>query len=56
MVDTESEISQAMEKITEFAKEHKLKIGNVKGKVVEYMIKKRPKHYKALVDKGIVID
>ena len=56
MVDNEEEISGALQKIAEFANEHKLKIGNVKGKVVEYMIKKRPKHYKALVDKGVIID
>ncbi|MFA5945816.1 MAG: CYTH domain-containing protein [Patescibacteria group bacterium] len=54
MVDEKSQIDGAIEKIFAFAKEHGLAIAPVRGKVREYLERKRPEHYQALITAGII--
>lgn len=54
MVNNKTEISEAMKKIEAFAKENGLKIENVRGKVIEYLLRKKPRHYRALVGADVV--
>jgi|SRR3989344_5488169 len=54
MVDTQEEIDYATRRIVDFAREHKLKTAPVRGKVVEYLVRKKPDHYKALVKAGVI--
>lgn len=56
MVNNKSEIENAIEKIMAFAKEQNLTIAPVRGKVIEYLRKIKPKHYQALVEAGVVKD
>jgi len=56
MVNEKEEISEATEKIKTFAKKNKLKIENVRGKVLEYLLRKKPEHYNALVKAGVVVE
>lgn len=46
--------SEAVQKILEFAKKHGLSDEPVRGKVIEYLMQKRPKHYQDLVDSGVI--
>ncbi|MFH1621252.1 MAG: CYTH domain-containing protein [Patescibacteria group bacterium] len=55
LVSTAEEISQAEEKIVEFAAEHGLKSGTAPGKVIEYLRRDRPEHYRALVESGVIL-
>jgi len=52
--DDSSQRQQAIDSILNFAKAHNLTDEPVHGKTIEYLIQKRPKHYKALVDAGVV--
>lgn len=54
MVNEKSEIDNAIQKILAFAESHKLEVGQVRGKIVEYLRRNNLQHYKALVDAGIV--
>ena len=54
MVNEKAEIPKAIEKIEAFAKKNKLKITYVRGKVLEYLKRKKPEHYQALVEAGVV--
>lgn len=54
MVQDKSEMSGAIEKIINFAKENSLEIKYVRGKVIEYLKRKKPGHFRALIDSGIV--
>lgn len=54
MVHTKEEIDGAVTKIMEFAKAHHLTIAPVRGKVIEYLKRKKPEHYNALVAAGVV--
>jgi len=54
MVHEKSDIDGAIEKILAFAKEHGLAMAPVRGKVREYLERKRPAHYQALVKAGII--
>ncbi|MBI3115548.1 MAG: CYTH domain-containing protein [Candidatus Kerfeldbacteria bacterium] len=54
MVDRTEEVSPALERILAFARERGLDIGLIRGKVVEAIRKKNPKHYHALVNAGVV--
>lgn len=54
MVNDKSEIENAIEKIMVFTKEQNLAIAPVRGKVIEYLRKMKPKHYQALVQAGVV--
>ncbi|MDD5043145.1 MAG: CYTH domain-containing protein [Patescibacteria group bacterium] len=54
LVGEESAAAAATEKIIRFAAEKKLKIAEVRGKVLEYLWRKKPEHYAALVKAGII--
>ena len=54
MVDEKSAILRATKKIEKFAEEKKLKISSVRGKIIEYLMVKKPQHYQALVEAGVV--
>ncbi|MFA5270405.1 MAG: CYTH domain-containing protein [Patescibacteria group bacterium] len=56
MVEDQSEIDNAIERIINFAKEQGLTVGPVRGKVVEYLKKANPTHYWALVNADVVKD
>ncbi len=52
--DDESKRQEAIDSILSFAKTHNLTDEPIRGKVIEYLLEKRPKHYQALVDSGVV--
>jgi len=54
MVNDESEMSKAIENIIDFAKESGLEVKYVRGKVIEYMKRKLPEHFQALVTSGLI--
>jgi len=54
MIEKETTIDDAVEKINIFAKENNLKLESVKGKVIEYINRKIPHLYSELLNKGIV--
>ena len=54
MVDSESGIKKAEEKILAFAKEHGFTKALDTGKVVEWIRRKDPNHYQALKRAGVV--
>lgn len=54
MIEKETTIDDAVEKINIFAKENNLKLESVKGKVIEYINRKIPHLYSKLLNKGIV--
>lgn len=56
IVNEKSEMSGAVAKIMEFAKAYHLTIAPVRGKVIEYLKRKRPEHYEKLVASGVVHD
>jgi len=56
LVNDKSEIDGAIKKILSFADDHNLKISQVRRKVAEYLKRNDAKHYKALVDVGVVND
>jgi adenylate cyclase class IV len=56
MVTEEKGIPSANEEILKFAKSLDLKIENVRGKGTEYLLRKKPEHYRALVEAGVVIE
>jgi thiamine-triphosphatase len=56
MLNKKSEIKNAVNQIINFALEHNLKITPVRGKIIEYLKRKRPKHYKTLVLNKVVED
>ena len=51
--DDENEL-EATQKILEFAKKHGLTDEPIRGKVIEYLMQKRPKHYQDLVNSGTI--
>ncbi len=53
MITNEKEIAEADRKINRFAKRYQL-TGNKRGKVIEYLFRKNPKHYRALVKARIL--
>ncbi|MBD3281272.1 CYTH domain-containing protein [Candidatus Uhrbacteria bacterium] len=52
--EDEAERQHAVNKILTFAKKNHLTDEPVRGKVIEYLAQKRPSHYQALVDAGVV--
>lgn len=54
LVKEKKDIPEAIGKIEEFATKNGLKISNVRGKVLEYLLRKKPAHYQALVTAGVV--
>jgi adenylate cyclase class IV len=56
MVEDETKIDQAVEKIEKFRKENGFSDKKIKGKLIEYIYRNSPKHYESLVASGIVSD
>ncbi|MDD2786292.1 MAG: CYTH domain-containing protein [Patescibacteria group bacterium] len=56
MVNDKPEIEAAIEKILNFAQDDGLTIGFVRGKVIEYIKRKRPEHYQALIKNDVIKD
>jgi len=54
MVKDEAEMPEALEKIISFAKENSLEIKYVRGKVIEYLRRKSPAHFQALINSGVI--
>ncbi len=54
MVENKDDISFAINEIEKFAAEHGLSIGPVRGKVIEYIKRKRPDHYRVLFNAGVL--
>lgn len=54
--DTTNNATELVDKIMDFATRHKLESGKIRGKLMEYIYRKRPEHYQALVDAGVVWD
>jgi adenylate cyclase class IV len=54
MVENESEMPKAIESIINFAKQSGLEVKYVRGKVIEYMKRKKPEHFQALVASGLI--
>lgn len=56
MVNKHEEMGEALEKIKNFAKENGLQITHVRGKVMEYLKRKRPEHFRKLVEANVAKD
>jgi len=52
--EKEEDKQSAIDSILEFAKKHNLTDEPVRGKVIEYLLEKKPNHYQALVEAGVV--
>lgn len=48
MVEDRTGMAEAERKILAFAKDHGLSRGDVRGKIIEYIARKRPEHFEAL--------
>lgn len=53
MVDDQSETENALNKILAFALENQLKVTPVRGKVIEYIRRKAPHHYRVLQEANV---
>lgn len=56
MVNDASEADGAFQSIKTFAEQQGLTFGHVRGKAVEYLKKVKPRHFRALVEAGVVRD
>lgn len=54
MIESESEITQATEKIIAYAKSYGLSIGNIRGKVAEYLSRYNQPHLDALIAAKVI--
>ncbi len=54
LVSTSEDISEAEDKIMEFAEQHGLKEGDAPSKIIEYLRRNRPEHYRILVESGTI--
>jgi len=54
LVNDKSEVDAAAAKIKEFAADHNIPYGPVRGKIIEYLKRYRLEHYETLVDAGII--
>lgn len=55
-VEEESEAAQAKREIEQFVHEHGLDAGRIRGKVLEYIFRNNPAHYRALQESGLISD
>ena len=53
MVEKKEEMSEAAGKIEKLATENGLEKTYVRGKVLEYLFRKKPQHFEALVRAGV---
>ena len=56
LVDEDKDIKDALDKIRSFAEKYELKMTVVRGKVIEYLRRTKPEHYRVLVTAGVVKD
>jgi predicted adenylyl cyclase CyaB len=56
LVKDKSEMENASKKIVDFAERNGVKFSPVRGKVIEYLRRERPDHYRAMVKANVVID
>lgn len=56
MVEDETKIDQAVEKIEKFRKQNGFSDKKIKGKLIEYIYRNLPKHYENLVASGVISD
>jgi hypothetical protein len=56
MIEDGGDANEATKKILDFAGKHGLNTnpGMVNGKVIEFLMRFRPEHYKALLDAGVL--
>ncbi len=54
LVENKDEVSSASKQIEKFAKRNELKFEKKRGKIVQYLFQKKPKHFEALVVAGVV--
>lgn len=54
MVENENQMAEAAERIQKFAEKNGLKILPVRGKIIEYLKRKKPAHFQVLVAAGVV--
>ncbi len=54
MVSDQSEVPEALERILAFAQKYGLSIAPVRGKVIEYIKRNNPIHYKTLEEAGVL--
>lgn len=55
MVNDTSEIEKATKDILDFADKYKLQVGQVRGKVIEYLRRYKREHFDSLVEAGVVL-
>jgi len=55
LVEREEDIKAAEAEIGKFAALHQLKIDSVRGKVVEYLFRNSPDHFRMLLEAGIIV-
>lgn len=53
LVAEESQRDDAIARLEEFARAHRLEIRHVRGKLIEYIFQFRPDHYRLLVNAGV---
>ncbi len=53
MVVDDAQMDQAADQIMQFASDRGLFTGNVRGKILEFLFRFRPGHYRALCDAGV---
>ena len=56
LVKEKAEMEEASKKIVNFAEANGIKFAPVRGKVIEYLKRVRPDHYRAMVDAKVIID
>jgi adenylate cyclase class IV len=56
LVETKDQMKEAAEKIEQFATDNGLEETYVRGKVLEYLFRKKPQHFDALVKAKVVIE
>lgn len=56
MVENKSQIPKAIQDIMELAGGYNLKMASVRGKVIEYLLRKKKDHYQVLKQAGVIRD
>jgi thiamine-triphosphatase len=56
MVSNQSDVPEAIQNIQSFAQSHGCELELIRGKGVEYLFRKKPEHYQALVKAGVISD
>lgn len=56
LVESQDQVVSAIKQILDFAHTYTLSILPVRGKVIEYLLRMRPDHYKALQKVGVIVE